>query len=109
MAKIQKTIGKVPVYRGHYQENKLYYLYNIVSYMGSSFVCVVDNTNTVPCIEQDGTLILSDDWDFFADASFGVKMINEREEDIEKSTFDQMKETGQLNPNKRYYIYELET
>lgn len=108
MAKVQKTIGKVPVYRGSYDENKNYYLYNIVSYMGSSFVCVVDMTNVVPCIEQNGILILSEEWDFFADASFGVKLINEREEDIEKTIFDQMKENGQLNPNKRYYIYELQ-
>ena len=106
MALVRKSIGRVPVYRGEFSNGKEYYLYNIVSYMGSSFVSTIERNDGVPCKEVDGILVLADGWEFLSDASFGVKLINEREEDIEKSVFEAKKLNGELDPNKRYFIYE---
>lgn len=106
MATVRKTIGRVPVYRGDYKSGTTYYMHNIVSYMGSSFVCVAESTTIIPCVESNGELVLNNGWNFLADASIGAKMLEAKEEDIQKEEFDAMKEAGTLDPNKRYYIYE---
>ena len=106
MATQKRTIGKLPVYRGAYVSGMKYSRLNIVSYLGSSFISQLDDNGVVPCVVENDILKASEGWEFLADASFGVKLINDREEDIEKSVFEAKKENGELNPNKRYFIYE---
>lgn len=70
MAKVKKTIGRVPVARFEYTDGETYYSGNIVTRYGSSFQCVVASTTTPPAtIDGAGHITLGDSWIFFADAT----------------------------------------
>lgn len=70
MAKVNKTIGRVPVSRHEYTDGATYYKDNIVTRYGSAFQCVVDSTTTPPAtIDASGKVTLGEGWIFFADAS----------------------------------------
>lgn len=69
MAMQRKIIGKLPVYRREYDSATVYGKYNIVTYLGSSFISVKDNNTSVPCVVSNGEFVLSDGWDFFSDNS----------------------------------------
>ena len=70
MAKVKKTIGRVPVARFEYTDGETYYSGNIVTRYGSSFQCVVASTTTPPAtIDGAGHITLGDGWIFFADAT----------------------------------------
>lgn len=73
----KKYIGRVPAYRGEYEAGKTYQTQNIVSYLGSSFVCLEEDNQRVPCTESDGELTLSEGWAFMADASRSYKKVKE--------------------------------
>ena len=69
MATQKRIIGKLPVYRGAYVEGMIYYRFNIVSYLGSSFISEIDENTEVPCRVEGEEFVLSAGWSFFADAS----------------------------------------
>lgn len=70
MAKVKKTIGRVPVARFEYTDGETYYSGNIVTRYGSSFQCVVDSTTTPPAtLDASGRVVIGEGWIFFADAS----------------------------------------
>lgn len=71
MTKTRKVIGKVSVPRGEFSEGTTYYRYNVVTYLGSAFMCTVDSTTVAPArLEDDGkTVVLNPGWIFFADAT----------------------------------------
>lgn len=71
MTKTRKVIGKVSVPRGEFSEGTTYYRYNVVTYLGSAFMCTVDSTTVAPArLEADGkTIVLNPGWIFFADAT----------------------------------------
>ena len=70
MAKVKKTIGRVPVARFEYTDGETYYSGNIVTRSGSSFQCVVESTTTPPAtLDASGKVVLGEGWIFFADAS----------------------------------------
>uniref|UniRef100_UPI004029CD15 hypothetical protein n=1 Tax=Candidatus Cryptobacteroides bacterium TaxID=3085639 RepID=UPI004029CD15 len=70
MAKVKKTIGRVPVARFEYTDGETYYSGNIVTRYGSSFQCVVESTTTPPAtLDASGKVTLCEGWIFFADAS----------------------------------------
>ena len=71
MTKTRKVIGKVSVPRGEFSEGTTYYRYNVVTYLGSAFMCTVDSTTVAPATLQDDgeTVVLNPGWIFFADAT----------------------------------------
>lgn len=71
MTKTRKVIGKVSVPRGEFSEGTTYYRYNVVTYLGSAFMCTVDSTTVAPATLQDDgeTVALNTGWIFFADAT----------------------------------------
>lgn len=71
MTKTRKVIGKVSVPRGEFIEGMTYYRYNVVTYLGSAFMCTVDSTTVAPATLQDDgeTVVLNKGWIFFADAT----------------------------------------
>lgn len=71
MTKTRKVIGKVSVPRGEFSEGTTYYRYNVVTYLGSAFMCTVDSTTVAPATLQDDgeTVVLNTGWIFFADAT----------------------------------------
>lgn len=70
MAKVKKTIGRVPTARFEYTDGETYYSGNIVTRYGSSFQCVVESTTTPPAtLDASGKVTLGEGWIFFADAS----------------------------------------
>lgn len=70
MAKVKKTIGRVPVARFEYTDGETYYSGNIVTRYGSSFQCVVESTTTPPAtLDASGRVVIGEGWIFFADAS----------------------------------------
>ena len=70
MAKVKKTIGRVPTARFEYTDGETYYSGNIVTRYGSSFQCVVESTTTPPAtLDASGEVTLGEGWIFFADAS----------------------------------------
>ena len=64
-------MGKVSVPRGEFSEGTTYYRYNVVTYLGSAFMCTVDSTTVAPATLQDDgeTVVLNTGWIFFADAT----------------------------------------
>lgn len=75
MAKVKKTIGRVPTARFEYTDGETYYSGNIVTRYGSSFQCVVESTTTPPAtLDASGKVTLGEGWIFFADAS-GVEEV----------------------------------
>ena len=76
MTKTRKVIGKVSVPRGEFTEGMTYYLYNVVTFLGSAFMCTVDSTTVAPArLEDDGkTIVLNPGWIFFADATASRKV-----------------------------------
>lgn len=107
MAITKKVIGRVPTYRGVYDDDKLYHMQNIVTYLGSAFISKIDNNRTVPCVVENNSFVLQDGWDFFADASLSY-LLNESEIDIPESLFTYLKENNLLDTTKKYYVYEDE-
>lgn len=105
MATTKKIIGQVPVYRGAFELGKPYFKHNIVTFLGSSFISLVDdNTNTPATIEND-SFVLGEGWAFLADASYAY--LKERSEvDISQEDFEALQASGLLDENKTYYIYE---
>lgn len=84
MAKVKKTIGRVPVARFEYTDGETYYSGNIVTRYGSSFQCVVDSTTTPPAtLDASGKVTLGEGWIFFADAS-GVAEVKNAVEALER-------------------------
>ena len=71
MTKTRKVMGKVSVPRGEFSEGTTYYRYNVVTYLGSAFMCTVDSTTVAPATLQDDgeTVVLNKGWIFFADAT----------------------------------------
>lgn len=70
MAKVKKTIGRVPTARFEYTDGETYYSGNIVTRYGSSFQCVVESTTTPPATTDDsGKVTLGEGWIFFVDAT----------------------------------------
>lgn len=70
MAKVKKTIGRVPTARFEYIDGETYYSGNIVTRFGSSFQCTAESTTTPPAtIDASGKVMLGEGWIFFADAS----------------------------------------
>lgn len=70
MAKVKKTIGRVPVARFEYTDGETYYSGNIVTRYGSSFQCVVESTTTPPAtLDASGRVVIGEGWIFFADAT----------------------------------------
>ena len=75
MAKVKKTIGRVPTSRFEYTDGETYYSGNIVTRYGSSFQCVVESTTTPPAtLDASGKVTLGEGWIFFANAS-GVEEV----------------------------------
>lgn len=70
MAKVKKTIGRVPTARFEYIDGETYYSGNIVTRFGSSFQCTAESTTTPPAtLDASGKVMLGEGWIFFADAS----------------------------------------
>ena len=70
MAKVKKTIGRVPTARFEYTDGETYYSGNIVTRYGSAFQCVAESTTTPPAtLDASGKVMLGEGWIFFADAS----------------------------------------
>lgn len=70
MAKVKKTIGRVPTARFEYTDGETYYSGNIVTRYGSSFQCVAESTTTPPAIlDASGRVVIGEGWIFFADTS----------------------------------------
>lgn len=70
MAKVKKTIGRVPTARFEYTDGETYYSGNIVTRYGSAFQCTAESTTTPPAtLDASGKVMLSEGWIFFADAS----------------------------------------
>lgn len=69
MATQKKIIGKLPVFRGEYNKDVVYYKHNIVTYLGSSFISTKDENMSAPCTVGDKEFILSNGWEFFSDSS----------------------------------------
>lgn len=75
MAKVKKTIGRVPTARFEYTDGETYYSGNIVTRYGSAFQCNVESTTTPPAtLDASGKVMLGEGWIFFADAS-GVEEV----------------------------------
>lgn len=64
-------MGKVSVPRGEFSEGTTYYLYNVVTFLGSAFMCTAESTTVAPATLQDDgeTVALNPGWIFFADAT----------------------------------------
>lgn len=70
MAKVKKTIGRVPTARFEYTDGETYYSGNIVTRYGSAFQCVAESTTTPPAtLDASGKVTISEGWIFFADTS----------------------------------------
>lgn len=70
MAKVKKTIGRVPTARFEYTDGETYYSGNIVTRYGSAFQCNVGSTTTPPAtIDASGRVVIGEGWIFFADAT----------------------------------------
>lgn len=70
MTKTRKVIGKVSVPRGEFSEGTTYYLHNLVSRYGSTYICMVDSTTTPPAtLGSDGKPVVGAGWKYFADCS----------------------------------------
>lgn len=70
MATTKKIIGRVPVPRSEYAAGTTYYLYNLVSRYGSTYICMVDSTTTPPAtLGSDGKPVVGAGWKYFADCS----------------------------------------
>lgn len=71
MEKSRKVMGKVSVPRGEFSEGTTYYLYNVVTFLGSAFMCTAESTTVAPATLQDDgeTVVLNPGWIFFADAT----------------------------------------
>lgn len=84
MAKVKKTIGRVPTARFEYTDGETYYSGNIVTRYGSAFQCVVESTTTPPAtLDASGEVTLCEGWIFFADAS-GVAAVKNAVEALER-------------------------
>lgn len=70
MAKVKKTIGRVPTARFEYADGETYYSGNIVTRYGSAFQCTAGSTTTPPAtLDASGKVMLGEGWIFFADAT----------------------------------------
>lgn len=105
MATTKKIIGRVPVFRGEFVLGKTYYKHNIVTYLGSSFISLVDGNVRVPCSVVNNSFVLKKGWGFLADASYSY-LKESSEVDISQEEFEALQESGQLDESKTYYIYE---
>lgn len=105
MATTKKIIGRVPVFRDEFVLGKTYYKHNIVTYLGSSFISLVDGNVRVPCSVVNNSFVLNEGWGFFADASYSY-LKESSEVDISQEEFEALQESGQLDESKTYYIYE---
>lgn len=107
MATQKRTIGKLPVFRGDWLEGVVYSKFNIVTYLGSSFISTMDDNGNVPCTVENNAFVLSYGWNYMANASDSY-LLKQREEDIPQGVFDAMQEAGMLDTTKNYYTYEEE-
>lgn len=85
MATQKKIIGKLPVFRGEYNKDVVYYKHNIVTYLGSSFISTKDENMSAPCTVGDKEFILSNGWEFFSDSSEAY-FLDERFDEIAEVT-----------------------
>lgn len=84
MAKVKKTIGRVPTARFEYTDGETYYSGNIVTRYGSAFQCVAESTTTPPAtLDASGKVTIGEGWIFFADAS-GVAEVKNAVEALER-------------------------
>ena len=93
------------MYRGEYEPGKAYSRLNIVSYLGSSFISLMDANDSVPCVVENDGFVLSYGWSFVADAS-AAYLWKQTEVDLPQSEFEARLEAGELDVTKRYYTYE---
>ena len=65
----KKIIGKVPMPRGDYASGTTYYRHNIVTHLGSAFICTAETTTSAPAaLGADGmTVTVNEGWAVFAD------------------------------------------
>lgn len=70
MAKVKKTIGRLPTARFEYTDGETYYSGNIVTRYGSAFQCTAESTTTPPAtLDASGKVVIGEGWIFFADAT----------------------------------------
>lgn len=70
MSTVTKILdGGLPVTRGEYASGTTYYRHNIVSYLGSAFICTSETTTSAPAtLGDDGmTITVNAGWAVFAD------------------------------------------
>lgn len=88
MAKVKKTIGRVPTARFEYTDGETYYSGNIVTRYGSAFQCNVESTSTPPAtINSDNELVLGEGWIYFADTS-GARNVDARTNGLSKEIME---------------------
>lgn len=69
MSTITKIIGRLPV-RRDYVSGGTYYLYNLVTYLGSSWICTVNSTTNTPAsLNSEGKPVANDGWEVFSDST----------------------------------------
>lgn len=98
---------KVPTFKNEFIQGFAYSRMDIVTYLGSSFISMVDSNMLVPCVVEGDTFKVSNGWSFFADAS-AAYLFGQTEVDLSQDEFNAMLEAGELDVTKRYYIYEEE-
>lgn len=62
MAKITKTIGKLPVFKNAWVEGTAYSMLNQVTHLGSTFQSKIDNNTSVPGEVVNNELVISPNW-----------------------------------------------
>lgn len=105
MATTKKIIGKVPVYRGDWQSGVIYYKHNMVSWLGSLFISLVDNNTQQPAIFDKGNYMVHSSWSFAADGSYSY-VEKQSKKLIPQEEFDAMREAGELETWRTYHTYE---
>lgn len=101
----KKIIGTVPISRGEYDPNIKYYKQNIVTYLGSVFISIMNDNMSVPCVIVDNKFVVQEGWEFFVDNS-ETYFLKYKEIDLPQEEFDKLKEQGLLDITKDYYTYE---
>lgn len=70
MATITEIIGRLPVPRGEYSSGTTYYQYNLVQYLGSTYMSKTDDNTTAPATKDStGKVTVNPNWTVWADAA----------------------------------------
>lgn len=104
MAKVKKTIGRVPTARFEYIDGETYYSGNIVTRYGSSFQCNAESTTTPPAtLDASGKVVLGEGWIFFADTSAISNAVAEHTgkiNELSKNTNSLIEVNSEIIPNR---------